>query len=143
MKYFIDTNIFLRTLLADVKNQYHDCFRFLKAVKKNKIEAFTASVNIAEAVWTLGSYYNLPKDKVIQATQSILNLRGLKIIDDYHHLLALKLYAQQPIKYIDALIASIPDLQNQKMAMVSYDKDFDKLTVIRKEPAEVLKNFIN
>lgn len=137
MKYFIDTNIFLRTLIGDVKDQRLDCIKLLKAVKQNKIEAYTNTVVLTEIVWTLSSYYGFSKRKIIKGVRSILNLRGLKLIDDYNHLQTLKLYESPKVKYIDALIASNYDIQNHQMTIVSYDKDFDKLPVLKKEPNEV------
>src|SRR3990167_9041037 len=111
MVYFIDSNIFLRTLIADNKKQYYDCIRLLKNVKENRIKAVTGSVILAEIAWTLGSYYNFPKEKIIKAIKAVINLRGLKILDNYQHLLAINLYEKYTVKYIDALIASYQELQ--------------------------------
>ena len=47
------------------------------------------------------------------------------------------LYAGHSVKFIDALITSIPQIAGGDMIAVSYDKDFDKLNVKRKEPKEV------
>ncbi|MBI4004862.1 PIN domain-containing protein [Candidatus Roizmanbacteria bacterium] len=134
MQYFIDANIFLRVLVKDNEKQFSACVRFLKTLKKNKFDAYTGSITLAEIAWTLGSYYSFSKQQVIEGIDSILNLRGLKIIDDYNHKLALDLYQKYSVKYIDSLIASIGPVYTKKMIVVSYDKDFDKLPVVRKEP---------
>lgn len=51
---------------------------------------------------------------------------------------AIDLYQKHNIKFVDALIASHPKMQNKEIVVVSYDKDFDKLGIKRQEPAEVL-----
>jgi predicted nucleic-acid-binding protein len=141
MVYLIDTNVFLRTLVKENKNSFNHCYSFLKAVKTNKIKAVTASIVLAEIVWTLSSFYKLPKKQVVEAIRSIVNLRGLKIVDKYNHLLAINLYESKTVKYIDAVIASIDEIQAKKWTVVSYDDDFDKLGIVRKEPKQVfLKN---
>lgn len=140
MRYFIDTNIFLRVLIGDDKNQFEECTLFLKAVKNNRVEAVTATIVLAEIAWTLSSYFGFSKQKTIQGVRSIINLRGLKIIDRYDHLLTLFLYEKYSVKYIDALIASNELIQNKELCVVSYDADFDKLSVLRKEPAEAIRN---
>lgn len=41
MRYFIDTNIFLRVLKEDNKT-FKDCFDFLDMIRDGKIKAFTS-----------------------------------------------------------------------------------------------------
>ena len=137
MKYFIDTNIFLRILIKENKKAFSDCSAFLEKVKTNKIKAVTASLVLAEIAWTLSSYYKFPQKKVAQAVKSVVNLRNLKIIDGYDHLLALELFENSRVKFIDAYIASIQKIQLKKWTIVSYDKHFDKLGVKRIEPKKV------
>ncbi|OGG00592.1 hypothetical protein A3D78_02325 [Candidatus Gottesmanbacteria bacterium RIFCSPHIGHO2_02_FULL_39_14] len=137
MIYFIDSNVFLRLLIIDNKKQYNDCFSFIEAIKQNKFDAITNTLVLAEIVWTLLSFYKIPKEKVIEGIKGIVQLRGLKIIDSYNQLLALKLYEIYSIKYIDSLIASSEGISNKKICIVSYDTDFDKLRLLRKEPGQV------
>jgi predicted nucleic-acid-binding protein len=42
-------------------------------------------------------------------------------------------------KWIDCLIASAPDIQSGETAVVSYDRDFDRLGVVRLEPGVALR----
>lgn len=139
-KYFLDTNIFLRALIKENKTSFKDCCQLLKMIKLNQIKAVTASLILAEIVWTLSSYYQFPKKKVVRAIKGIINLRGLKIVDNYSPLISLDLFSQKKVKYIDTLIVSIEEIQTKKWAVVSYDKDFDKLRVTRKEPREIRNN---
>lgn len=137
MTYLIDTNIFLRTLINENEPIFQDCLNLLTKIKENKIKAITQGVVISEIIWTLSSFYKFPKPKVLQATNSIINLNGLKIIDNYNHNLALDLYSKHKVKYIDALIASNDNIQSGKWAILSYDKDFDKLGITRKQPNQI------
>jgi len=70
---------------------------------------------------------------------SISRLKNLRIIDKFNANLAIEIYKKLPIKFIDALIASNPRILKKEVMIISYDKDFDKLNVIRKEPKEVIK----
>ena len=134
MIYFIDTNIFLRTLINDNARMHQSCIEFLSRVKTNTLYAKTATIVLAEAMWTLMSYYQLSRDDSAAAVQSIINLRGLTIVDQYNHSLAIKLFQSSSVKYIDALIASISPVYQQEWTVISYDKDFDNLDIPRKEP---------
>ena len=137
-KYFLDTNIFLRVLIKEGNRVFKDCYQLLERVKTNQIKAATANIALAEIAWTLHSYYQFPKGEVVQAIKGILNLRGLRIIDSYEPFWAIEKFRQHNIKYIDALIASILIRQKSKWVIVSYDKDFDKIGVKRKEPEEII-----
>ncbi|OGK35629.1 hypothetical protein A3A93_05215 [Candidatus Roizmanbacteria bacterium RIFCSPLOWO2_01_FULL_38_12] len=139
-RYFIDTNIFLRVLIKEDEKSFQECILLLKTIKENKLKAVTSSVVLAEIVWTLLSFYTFPKNRTAEAVESIINLRGLQVLDNYNHRLAIKTFAQSKIKYIDALISSIKEILEKKWIIISYDRDFDKLNVIRKEPHDVYRN---
>ena len=83
-------------------------------------------------------FYKFPKENVIKSLQSILRLKNLKIIDKFNSNSAIEIYKNFPIKFIDALLASNPQIFQKKTIIVSYDKDFDKLKIIRIEPKELL-----
>lgn len=138
MVYLIDSNIFLRTLIKENEEIFEQCVTFLTAVKKNKYDAVVPNIVLAEIVWTLGSYYRFSKSEVIRALQSIIHLSGLKIVDGYEIESALEFYGNKNVKFIDTLIASIPEIKNNKWTVVSYDRDFDKMKINRKEPGEII-----
>ena len=106
-------------------------------VKENKLKAVTTHLNLSELTWTLLTFYKLPKDKVILSIRSINNLRGIDLIDFYEIHTALSIFESKNVKFIDAMIASIKEVQGHEFTIVSYDKDFDKIGVLRKEPSEI------
>lgn len=140
MKYFVDTNVFLRTLVKEDADSFNDCVKFLRGVKENKWPAVSAPIVLAEAAWTLGSYYRFPKAAVIKGIQSIINIRGLAIGGDHQMADALDLYGNNSIKFIDAMIASIPQIRKHEWTVVSYDHDFDVVDCLHKEPGDMLRD---
>lgn len=138
MNCFIDTNIFLRVLVKDEEEQFNHCVEFLELVRKRKVKAFTSTLVLTEIAWTLLSFYEFPKSKVLQALDATLNLKNLKMVDDFDLQRALDLYRENKVKFVDSLLASLPEVEQGKMVMVSFDKDFDKLGVKRKEPQEII-----
>jgi predicted nucleic acid-binding protein len=137
MQYVIDTNIFLRVLVKENEPTFQDCLAVLEAVKQKAIPAIVPGIVLSEVVWTLSSFYEFPKAQVIEAVQSILNLRGVIILDDYDYSLALDLYQNHTVKYTDAVIASLRLFQNPETQLISYDADFDKLAIKRTEPGKI------
>lgn len=137
MEYFVDTNIFLRLFVKEDEKSFKECYQFFKLMEGRKIRAFTSPLVLVEIDWVLESFYKFQKDKAIEALESISKLRGLQLIDKINFPLAIELYKNQKVKFLDALIASNPKVIRREIAIVSYDKDFDKLGVIRKEPKEI------
>lgn len=137
MTYFIDSNIFLRTLIKEDEKTFKECYQFLNLIQSKKIKAFTSSLILAEISWVLGGFYKFKKLEVVNALQSIINLRGLKITDKMDPRAAIEIFQRFNIKFVDALIASTPKIFRKEMIIVSYDRDFDKLGVIRKKPRDI------
>lgn len=140
MRYFIDTNIFLRVLVKENKTQYSHCYSVLKTIKENALNAQTSTIVLAEIVWTLSSYYKFSKKDTATAVKSILYLRGLDIEDHYNYPKALELYETYSIKFIDALISSHPEIQEKKMTIVSYDQDYKKLPILFLTPEQLINS---
>lgn len=137
--YFIDTNVFLRTLINDNESSFNECVSFLELVKNGQIKAQTSCLVLSEVSWTLSSFYNAGKDKVVESLYSIVNLKNLKFAEKFNSNFGVQIYEQNNIKLTDAFIASHPKIQSKEMVIVSYDKDFDKLGVVRKDPGEIAK----
>lgn len=139
MKYFIDTNIFLRYFTDEHNTKvFRDCSYLIENIKLRKINAATSHLVMAEIAWTLPTSYNSSKTQVTRVLKAIETLNGLRMIDTFDTGAANKLFEDHSIKYIDALVASNPQIQTKKMVVVSYDKDFDKIGVRRREPSDII-----
>ncbi|MDO8496960.1 MAG: PIN domain-containing protein [bacterium] len=137
--YFIDTNIFIRSLVKDEKEMSYVCAHFLKDLDHRRSNFFTSSFVIMEVNFVLTSIYEFSKIEIIPIIKSIVSTQTISIIDRVDLKLAVKLYQTHSAKLTDCLIASIKPIYDKKMAVVSYDKDFDKIGVIRKIPDQIIK----
>lgn len=137
MKYFIDSNIFLRVLVKENENFFQDCFALLKQIEERKIKAITSVLILAEIDWVLEGFYQFSKERAIEAIEGILKLKGLKFVDSFDFSLFLHYYGKNKVKFVDALIASEKIFSKENIKIISYDKDFDKLGLKRLEPAQI------
>ncbi|HBL39745.1 TPA: hypothetical protein DDZ10_03695 [Candidatus Uhrbacteria bacterium] len=136
-KYFIDTNIFLRVIAKDDEKKTRDCEVVIEALTNGHITGVTSTLVLAEFAWTCLSFYKLKKTAFTPAINALLGIKRLAILDDYNHVLALKLYETHSVKFIDALITSHATVIKEHLPILSYDRDFDKLNVRRVEPGEL------
>ncbi len=137
MIYFVDTNIFMRFFIGDSPKKQSECLDFIDKIDKAQVVAFTSQLVLAEVAWTLKTFYKLPKLQIVDAIKSILRLE-MKLVDGYKPITTIMLYEKNRAKYIDCAIASIPQIYEKKWTVVSYDRDFDKLGILRIEPGNIV-----
>jgi predicted nucleic acid-binding protein len=129
---FIDTNIFLRYLTGDDPVKYERCRELFRNAVEGKGALSTSGITIAELIWTLLSYYKVPKADVIEKISIIVATEGIYIPDKDIITDALVLYGRHNIDYIDAYNAVF--MRYQKINEIySYDEDFYKVEGIRWE----------
>jgi predicted nucleic acid-binding protein len=106
---------------------------FRKAIE-GEIKITTSGIVIAELIWTLSSYYKVPKADIIEKVSVIVATESLFIPDKDVLADALVLYARKNIDYIDAYNAVFMKYEGRS-EIYSYDDDFDALEEIqRREP---------
>ncbi|MGB9706916.1 MAG: PIN domain-containing protein [Microgenomates group bacterium] len=134
MKYFLDTNIFLRFFIKENEKTFKETKKIIQLIKKGDIKTFTSHLVIAELDWTMRSYYKIPKNERLTFLDSILRLKNLALVDSFDLMATLSFYRNHRVKFIDCLFASNPLILTGKASIVSYDKDFDRLKIKRIEP---------
>ena len=131
---FVDTNIFLRYLTKDDPSKYEKCREMFKKAMKGEIAITTSGMVIAELVWTLLSYYKVPKAEVVEKVTVIVGTKNLSIPDKHIVADALVVYARKNIDFIDAYNAVFMRYHDLR-EIYSYDEDFELMEDIqRREP---------
>lgn len=129
---FIDTNIFLRYLTKDNPPMYNKCREMLKNAVEGKVSLTTSCMVIAELIWTLSSYYKVPKEDIIEKVSIIISTENLHIPDKDIIADAIAIYSRKNIDYIDAYNAVFMKYHAID-EIYSYDKDFDVLEDIKRQ----------
>lgn len=128
---FVDTNVFLRLLTRDDPAKFERCRRLFERAVAGTVALQTSELVIAEIVWTLLSYYDLPKAVVIEKVGQILNTPNLAVTNQEALVEALVLWSRHSCDFIDAYNAALMRRGNLS-EVVSYDADFDLLPFIRR-----------
>jgi len=71
---FVDTNYFLRFLLADNHKQFSQVKKLFLDAAEGKVKLITSTIVFFEIYWVLTLYYNHDKDNTIETMERILNL---------------------------------------------------------------------
>ncbi len=132
---FLDANIVLRYLTDEPWEMARAAAALFAAAERGEVQLLLDELTVAEVVWVLASFYRLHRDAIADGLISFLANEGIVMDDKDGVLLALTLYAQQNVDFVDALLsvhmqrAGVPDL-------ISYDRHFDRLPGVRRWPPE-------
>ena len=119
-KVFVDTNVFLRFLTNDDPVKAKRVEILFRQAIKGQIQLITSLLVMAEIVWTLESFYHLTKTDIASKVEIILNTPNLLCPQAEIIVMALDLYVQENIDFIDAFHAH--DLQTQGVSQIAtYD----------------------
>lgn len=99
---FADTNLFLRLLTNDIPEKVEVLIKLFKRAEQGELQFVTNSMVVAEIVWTLESYYELPKEDIQEKILATLNTPGLEIADGDLVLQAILWYTEKNVDFIDA-----------------------------------------
>jgi predicted nucleic acid-binding protein len=128
---FVDTNIFLRYLIADDPTKHKKCKELFRKAVDGKILLLTSEMVIAELIWTLQSFYRVPKAEVIEKISIVTNTPNLTIPNKGLIAETLVVYSRRNIDYIDAYNAVFMKHHNTN-DIYSYDNDFDTIAGIKR-----------
>lgn len=135
MKYFLDTNIFLRGILHDHVPQSIACQKLLQKLDEGKLSAVTTDLVIAEIVYVLkGQLKSATKTHIWSILKPILAIPNLYTPSKSLWAEIFDVYVNKNIDFIDAYNAVI--MQSQGLSVIySYDRDFEKIASLkRREP---------
>jgi predicted nucleic-acid-binding protein len=105
-KVFADTNLFLRYLTNDIPAQADAVEHLLRRAEQKQIELITTCMVIAEIVWTLESFYNLPRENIQAKVFAILHTPGLQVTNADLVSHAVAWYVAKNVDFIDAYHAA-------------------------------------
>ena len=78
---FVDTNYFLRFLLADVSEQHRKAKGLFEDAALGKIKLFTSTIVFFEIYWVLASFYEKDKKQLTKILSDLLLMSFVKLIE--------------------------------------------------------------
>lgn len=120
---FLDTNIFVRYIIGDVENSSINIAELFEKGAKGEAWYVTKTETLIELNYVLKTHYNLEREQIILALQTILNLGSVSIadIDSLTLEKILKLYANYPALSLEDCVYLQYCLQ-EKIELITLDK---------------------
>lgn len=123
---FVDTNLFLRYITDDVPEQADAVERLFRRAAAGELRLVTGAMTIAEIVWVLESFYELPRRAIRNAVKGIIGTPGITVEDHELLLQAIVWYEEKNVDFIDAYSAAWMAEQEIGMAYTFDVKHFDR-----------------
>ena len=115
----VDTNVILRYLVGDNKNQKEEAKRWFKEAKDDKRKLVIKPLVIAEACFVLESFYKKNREEIANVFEVFLSQRWLGV-DDREAMLSLWFWYRQKLHFVDSYLLALAKSNHSKL--LSFDK---------------------
>jgi predicted nucleic acid-binding protein len=132
-RYLVDTNVLLRFLIGEPAPQAAAARKLFTRAAKGDVVLDVSPVIVAETFYTLTSFYGVDRKAAAGKLALLLRQHGVRVREEAQVLLALGLLQTANVGFADAYLAA--GAEAEKVAVASFDKDFEKLKVDRFEPS--------
>ncbi len=129
--YLVDTNIVLRLLTEDDPVQTPAVKEFFVQLVSRKERGYLTTVVVLELVWTLESYFGLPRDEVAADLSLLINTPGLDIENNSAVEAALEYYSSTKADFADCYNAAYAAAHGNG-TVLSCDHHFDRLDGVKR-----------
>ena len=120
----VDTNILVRFFTGDPPEMAERARTLVAQADAGKIDLLIPSLIVAETVYTLESFYEMPKADVCEKLRTFLRSRGISPLEPDIILDALDRHRTLSVHFADAYLAALA--ASDKVPVWSFDEDFAK-----------------
>ena len=127
MTAFVDTNVLVRHLTGDPP----DIARRATAVLASGERLLMADLVLAECVYVLESFYEVPRERVAELMRSAVALATIETVDPTSLLRALEVYELDRLDFVEAYLVAQAEATGVS-AIVSFDRSIDPVDSVRR-----------
>ena len=130
MTAFIDTNVIIRHLTGDPSDMAARATAFLADAD----ELLLSDLIVAETVYVLESFYEVPRAEVAQLIRSVVGFPTMRTLDPALLLRSLEIYEIHGVDFAEAYLAASAEVAGIS-EIASFDRSLDRVpTITRIEP---------
>ena len=127
---FVDTNVLIRHLTGDPPAMSKRATAFLREAS----ELYLTDLVVAETIYVLESYYELPREQIATTIRSLLAFDSISVVDRDVLLRAVEVYEIDRLDFAEAYLLACAESTGIGR-VVSFDRSIDRVSSIeRVEP---------
>lgn len=121
----IDSNIFIRFLVKDIKPQFERARELFDKIEKEENKGLVSILVLNEIIWILENFYELKREIYLPKLLNLLALKQIKVIEIKKDLI-IKIFQEMQSRKFDFTDIYLVTIAESKK-ILSFDKDFKKL----------------
>lgn len=130
MRAFLDTNVLVRHLTGDPASQAKRATALLRGAD----ELILADLVLAEMVYVLESFYEVPRVDIAGMARALLAFPSIVVVDIDVLLRAVELYEVMRLDFAEAYLVALAEITDVRH-VASFDRQIDRVnTITRIEP---------
>ncbi len=129
----LDTNVIIRFLTSDKGPKYRPLYSFFKSLEQGKMRVELKLIVLFQAIFVLKSFYKVPKEQIAKGMMDLIEYKRIAIKEKKIVRRTLELWRENNLELVDCYLIACLEGDTQNL-LYSYDRDFDKFNIARKEP---------
>ena len=125
MRVFLDTNVLVRHLTGDPPAQAKRATAFLG----DSHELILTDLVLAEMVYVLESFYEVPRTDIARMSRSLLAFPSIETGDHEMLLRAIEIYEALRLDFAEAYLSALAEMSDVKR-VASFDRQIDRVKSI-------------
>ena len=129
----LDTNFLIRFLTVNKSQKYKKLYAFFETLERGETQVELKLIVLFQVIFVLKSYYKVPKEAIATEMLELLIYKGITIREKNIVKRTLELWREKNVEIVDCYLIACLETDSQNL-LYSYDRDFDKFKINRKEP---------
>ena len=133
MMALLDTNILIRFLTSDKTQKFRGVYTLFESLEQGNLRVELKLIVLFQVVFVLKSFYSVPREDIATGMIDILEYKGIVVNEKKIVRRMMELWHDSKSDIVDCYLIACLEGDKQNI-LYSYDRDFDKFEINRKEP---------
>ena len=133
MTALLDTNVLIRFLTSDKTEKFRGVYALFESLEQGDLRVELKLIVLFQVVFVLKSFYSVPREDIAAGMLGILEYKGIIVKEKKIVRRTIELWRGSKLDIVDCYLVACLEGDRQNI-LYSYDRDFDKFKINRKEP---------
>ncbi|MEA3437625.1 MAG: PIN domain-containing protein [Thermodesulfobacteriota bacterium] len=129
----MDTNVLIRFLTSDKTQKFQGVYTLFESLEQGALRVELKLIVLFQVVFVLKSFYSVPREDIATGMINILEYKGIIVKEKKIVRRTMELWHDSKLDIVDCYLIACLEGDKQNI-LYSYDRDFDKFEINRKEP---------
>jgi len=133
MMALLDTNVLIRFFTSDKTQKFRGVYTLFESLEHGDLRVELKLIVLFQVVLVLKSFYSIPRKDIANGMLGILEYKGIVVKEKRIVRRTMELWHDSKLDIVDCYLIACLEGDRQNI-LYSYDRDFDKFEINRKEP---------